>query len=112
MASSTNYSENSLVSSLDYHIMEELSILLNHKMPRKDWRSLAGRLGYNVVRIRNFERTENPTIELLSDWGTSNEREKTVSSLIGYLTEMDRDDAVRVLTKSKWFISTLILFFN
>lgn len=89
-----------LVCKLKPDVLQELGMYLNPYMPLKDYRSLAGKLGYTFMRVVNFERERNPTIALLEDWWTSfnNKNEpKTVSELMQVLEEMRRDDAVDLL---------------
>jgi hypothetical protein len=88
------------VSNLNPSVLEELGMFLNIRMPLKDIRTLAGKLGYSFQRVLNFEREHNPTVSVLEDWWTSygkNGKEKTVSELVAKLKEMKRDDAVDFL---------------
>lgn len=89
-----------LASNLKPNILDELAMYLNPRMPLKDYKTLAGKLGYSFLRVRNFERDHNPTISLLEDWWTSYSKKgeaKTVSELIKILEEMKRDDAASLL---------------
>lgn len=89
-----------LASNLKPNTLDELAMYLNPRMPLKDYKTLAGKLGYSFLRVRNFERDHNPTISLLEDWWTSYSKKgeaKTVSELIKILEEMKRDDAASLL---------------
>lgn len=89
-----------LISNLKPNVLDELGMYLNPRMPLKDFRTLAGKMGYTFMRVRNFERESNPTVSLLEDWWTSFGKKgesKTVGDLIKYLEEMRRDDAVDLL---------------
>jgi hypothetical protein len=89
-----------LASNLKPNVLDELGMYLNPRMPLKDYRTLAGKLGYSFMRVRNFEREHSPTVSLLEDWWTSYGKKgeaKTVAELIKKLEEMKRDDAASLL---------------
>ena len=89
-----------LVRCLSMDVLEKLAIKLNPRHPLKDFRYLAGKMGYNYEMVKNIERQKNPTTYLVSDWDmthATNGESKTVSDLIEFLKEMKRDDAVEIL---------------
>lgn len=104
MASSSGGRRKRLVSSLDGEVLVRLSMKLNPKMLLKDYQTLAGKLKYTYEYIRNFARDSDPTLALLQHWW-SNKRgnEKTVSVLIGLLSDMERDDAVELLRPYEYY---------
>ncbi len=93
-----------LVSSLDGEVLERLSMKLNPRMLMKDYQSLAGRLKYTYEYIRNFARERDPTLALLQHWWSSKRgREKTVTVLIDFLSDMERDDCVDLLQPYEFY---------
>jgi hypothetical protein len=93
-----------LVSSLDGEVLERLSMKLNPRMLLKDYQSLAGRLKYTYEFIRNFARERDPTLALLQHWWSSKRgKEKTVSVLIDFLSDMERDDCVDLLRPYEFY---------
>ena len=94
-----------LASRLDMDVLETLGMKLNPRLPRKDFRTLAGKMKYTYERIRNFEREKNPTLSVLSDWWTEAGKRgevKTVTELIEILAQMSRDDAVMLLREHEF----------
>lgn len=86
-------------------VLETLGMKLNPRLPRKDFRTLAGKMKYTYERIRNFEREKNPTLSVLSDWWTEAGKRgevKTVTELIEILAQMSRDDAVMLLREHEF----------
>lgn len=89
-----------LMTSLSMDILEKLSMKLNPRHPLKDFRYLAGKMGYTYERVRNLEYQKNPTVALLGEWmmsGADQGEAKTVTDLIELLKGMRRDDAVELL---------------
>lgn len=89
-----------LMTSLSMDILEKLGMKLNPRHPLKDFRYLAGKMGYTYERVKNLEYQKNPTVALLGEWmmsGADAGEAKTVTDLIGLLKGMRRDDAVELL---------------
>ena len=72
----------------------------------KDYKTLAGRMGYNVNEVKKFERHENPSDALLSHWGKK--RGNTVIKLIEILKNMENDAAAEILEKARGKTSIII----
>nr|AIZ97751.1 MYD88 [Cyclina sinensis] len=66
-----------------------------------DYRGLAELVGFNYLEIKNFERNNSPTEQLLSDWTTRTDLSPTVGTLWKNLLSLERVD---VLTDSKKYI--------
>ena len=104
MASSTGGRRKRLVSSLDGDVLSQLSMKLNPRMLLKDYQTLAGKLKYTYEYIRNFALDSDPTLALLQHWWSMKRgNEKTVSVLIGLLSDMERDDAVELLRPYEYY---------
>ena len=94
-----------LVNMLPMNILESLGMKLNPRLPRKDIRTLAGKMKYTYERIRNFELEQNPTLAVLNDWWTEAGKRgemKTVKDLMDMLSSMRRDDAVMLLQEYEY----------
>ena len=68
---------------------------LNIQTFGRDYKTLAGRMGYSVSEVKKFERHENPSDALLSYWGRK--RGNTVIKLIQILRNMGNDNAAEIL---------------
>lgn len=70
---------------------------LNLNRPGKDWRTMAGKMGYPNKRVRYFEefKKDNPTDAVLRDWSTKDGND--VYKLITICKDIGRDDVVTIL---------------
>lgn len=59
-----------------------------------DWCGLAEKVGYLNQDMRTFERSDSPTTALLDNWATRNELSPTIDTLIKFLKEIQRKDAI------------------
>ena len=75
---------------------------LNKSIPGKDYKALAGHMGYNAGKLKTFQLEKDPSDALLSDWGTKSGND--VKKLIVLLTKMGRDDLVELLKAKKIMI--------
>lgn len=77
------------------NVIEELGQYLNPPL-LKNWRFLAGKLGFRSLDVANFSlEPRNSTQLMLSRWQTLDFA--TVSFLYGKLLEIDRSDAAKIL---------------
>ena len=83
---------------------EDICLYLNVKNPGKDYKTLAGKMGYTVQEVRKFEFKENPADALLSNWETKSGN--TVDKLIEILKSMGNDVAAEKLEQALGKIST------
>lgn len=85
------------VEDLPMDVLKDLSLHLNPRMvSHGDWKSLAGRMGMKYIEIINYERCSDPTLDVLHKW-CSGPGDKTVSTLLGILEQMNRADAIKIL---------------
>lgn len=75
--------------------------MLNPVLATKDYRSLAGKMGMKFWYVKNLDRKENPTEELLQNW-LSGEGSKFVTDLIDLLKQINRYDAVDLLQEHEY----------
>lgn len=59
-----------------------------------DWCGLAEIIGYCNQDIKIFERRDSPTVALLDNWATRIDLSPTVDTLVRYLQEIQRTDAI------------------
>ena len=92
------------VEDLDVKVLKDLSILLNpHMICSGDWRDLAGKFGMKYAQILNIKELErNPTLAVLKDWWDE-AGDRTVSVLLGMLTDIKRADCVRLLEPFEYY---------
>ena len=84
---------------LDEDIWEKLRIKLDPKRDMGgDFRTLAGKLGYDMEKVWFFGAQESPTLSLLQDW-YPNQNQGTIKQLCKALHESKRDDAVELIEK-------------
>lgn len=84
------------IDQLNCETYRKLCNKLNDKMENKDWRTLAGKMGYSSGEVKDFERGQNAADALLQNWKmTSNEHD--VPALIELLKKMERNDLVELL---------------
>ncbi|XP_066916691.1 uncharacterized protein [Clytia hemisphaerica] len=91
------------VSDLPHDIIEEISCCLNPRLLRKDYRSLAGKMGMTHRQVKNIDSKQNPTEELINLWVTG-PGSKTVTDLMGKLKEIERHDAIRILQEHEFTV--------
>lgn len=63
----------------------------------KDYRSLAGKMGLTHREVKNLDRSENPTEELLNIWMCETDTGRTVSDLMELFEKIKRHDAIKLL---------------
>ena len=63
-----------------------------------DYRTLAGKLGYNVIDAEMFSQGGNATQSLLFHWSPRSEG-NTAEKILNILVKMKRDDIVQLLNK-------------
>ena len=63
-----------------------------------DYRTLAGKLGYNVIDADMFKQEGNATKSLLLHWSRRS-KWNTAEKILNILKEMERDDIVQLLNK-------------
>ena len=68
---------------------------LNRPIHGRDYKALAGRLGYTAGNVKTFELGVDPADALLSHWGMTPDND--VNKLIKILKKMERDDLVEIL---------------
>ena len=68
---------------------------LNVSNPGKDYGALAGKMGYTKEEVDKFNLEKDHARALLNDWGTK--AENNVEKLIQILSELGRDDIVKIL---------------
>ncbi|XP_064410108.1 tumor necrosis factor receptor superfamily member 16 [Latimeria chalumnae] len=90
-----NKMEQRLYLNLPPQKQEEVEQLLGGSNNGKDWRRLAGLLGYEPERVDTFGRGQDPVHTLLTDWSTK--EGGTLEALCTILGRMDRGDVVEKL---------------
>ena len=83
------------ISGLNATVYKTICKELNKPIHDKDYKSLAGQLGYTAGKLKEFEQQPDPADALLSHWATKSENE--VNKLIEILNKMERDDLVKIL---------------
>ena len=68
---------------------------LNQEIGGKDWKTLAGVMGYNNEFVKNLKRNDDPAGALLSDWETKSGHD--VKKLIGLLNKIERNDIIELM---------------
>ena len=63
----------------------------------KDYRALAGKMGYTTKDVNNFNLEKDPARALLYDWDT--EDGNNVGKLIQMLSKLGRDDVIEIIQK-------------
>ena len=64
-------------------------------IPGKDWKTMAGQMGYRIDQVRRFKTKDSPTDALLLDWGTG--KDHNSNKLIEILKEIGRYDAIEIV---------------
>lgn len=95
--------EKTLTRDLCHDVIEQLCLMLNPVLATKDYRSLAGKMGMKFWYVKNLDRKENPTEELLQNW-LSGEGSKFVTDLIDLLKQINRYDAVDLLQEHEYTV--------
>lgn len=84
-----------LVKDLSFEAHFRMSMLL---LPpgKNDWKALADKMGYSNEEIKYFECRKEPVLDLISDYESKG---NTISELMSFLTEIERDDLIEDLQK-------------
>ena len=82
---------------------EKICADLNVKNTGRDYKTLAGKMGFTVKEWKKLELNDNPTDVLLSLWGTKSRN--TVNKLIQILEAMENDQVADQLRKALGKIS-------
>ena len=64
-----------------------------HTRRLQDWRGLAEIFGFSQLDVDNFDRMDNPTVEILSVWLREN-AQATIGDFLRGLIEIERYDIV------------------
>ena len=100
--------ENQLkIGELNINVYQDVCRTLNIPNPGRDYKTLAGELGYNADEVKKFELESNPADAVLSHWGTK--VGNTVNKLIRILKGMGNDVVAEKLEQTLGKISTLFL---
>ncbi|XP_046845331.1 uncharacterized protein LOC124439148 isoform X2 [Xenia sp. Carnegie-2017] len=84
------------INQLNCEAYRKLCNKLNDDMGNKDWRTLAGNIGYSAGEVRDFSREKSPADALLQSWKTTS-HEHDIPALIELLKKMERNDLVKLL---------------
>ncbi|XP_071793482.1 uncharacterized protein [Asterias amurensis] len=76
-------------------VMDVLRLLDEPSISGRDWKGLAGRLGYNIDIVERLKLKERPTEALLLEWGFG--EEATLNSLLKALRAIERVDVYQQL---------------
>ena len=95
------------IEELSINVYQDVCRKLNIPNPGRDYKTLAGELGYNTEKVKEFEQEKNPAGAVLSHWGT--ESGNTVNKLIEILKRMGNDVVAEKLERALGKISTLFL---
>ena len=76
-------------------VYEEICEILDAPIPGKDWKTMAGQMGYRIDQVRRFKTKDSPTDALLLDWGTG--KDHNSNKLIEILKEIGRYDAIEIV---------------
>ena len=60
----------------------------------KDWRMLAGIMGFTVEEIQYFSVDSDPVRKVLTKWSMLHHEQATTDKLVRFLEEMGRMDAI------------------
>ena len=87
-----------LVKDLSFEAHRKMDVLLLPSNPGRDWKTLADKMGYPMETILYCEckkdKDKGPVMELIKDY---EDRGKTISELISFLSEMERFDLIQDL---------------
>ena len=91
---------------LDVRICGQICQMLNEKtVVEEDFHTLARLLNFKKQHIEMLDQSNNPTLDLLEDWGT--EKESTIEKFTELLTQMKRYDVIEILKKRLVFVYVL-----
>ena len=82
---------------LNTDVYDQVCHALRHSISGKDYRALAGKMGYKAKDVRNFDLKEDPARALLDNWGVKGGN--NVEKLIQILSKLDRDDVIEIIRK-------------
>ncbi|XP_045165731.2 uncharacterized protein LOC123529462 isoform X2 [Mercenaria mercenaria] len=81
------------VMELPWSVFHKLCLKLKVTSPLgRDWKGLAGQMGYSVEQVDVYETAKEPVQALLCDWGRSTNA--TIEKLLSLLSELDREDII------------------
>ena len=83
------------ISGLNATVYETICKELNKPIHDKDYKALAGHMGYTAGELKKLQLQRDPADALLSHWGTKSDND--VNKLIEFLKKMDRDDLFKIL---------------
>ena len=83
---------------LNINVYEDICRKLNIPNPGSDYKNLAGKLGYNTEKVKEFELEKNPAGAVLSHWGTKTGN--TVNKLIEILKDFGNDEVAEKLEQA------------
>ena len=95
------------IEKLNINVYQDVCRKLNIPNPGRDYKTLAGELGYNTEKVKEFELEKNPAGAVLSHWGTKTGN--TVNKLIEILKDFGNDEVAEKLEQALGKISTLFL---
>ena len=95
------------IEKLNINVYQDVCCKLNIPNSGRDYKTLAGELGYNTEKVKEFEQEKNPAGAVLSHWGTKSGN--TVNKLIGILKRMGNDVVAEKLERALGKMSTLFL---
>ena len=97
-----------MVKDLDVRIRDQICQMLNEKtVVEEDFRTLARLLNFKKQDIEMLDQSNNPTHDLLEDWGT--EKESTIEKFTELLTQMKRYDVIEILKERLVFVYVLLI---
>ena len=82
-------------SKLNASVYSNVCTKLNQEIGGKDWKTLAGVMGYNNEFVKNLKRNDDPAEALLSFWETKSGHD--VKKLIGLLKKIGRNDIIELM---------------
>ena len=76
---------------------------LNVVVPNEnDWLALARLLGYSKSKIKYFNQSNNPALQLICDWIMSSDNTNlTIEFLLNYLEQIKRDDVINIINNER-----------
>ena len=83
------------ISGLNAKVYETICKELNKPIDDKDYKALAGHMGYTAGELKKFQLKRDPADALLSHWATKSDND--VNKLIEILKKMERDDLIKIL---------------
>ena len=91
-------SKSAKIGALNAETYLEVCRILNQDLPGKDWKTMAGKMGYSVDEVNSFSTNDSPVDAVLKDWGivAGNDLQK----LIEILTDIGRDDVAGIIKEA------------